>query len=720
MKRKGWMIHSRRVYFVRLLLSSLLVLAVPEALMGSIWYAMGRHAEKQSVMEIQQHHMELLSVEIGNLVSSMEREITGLEYGKVLKAYEKEPSPSAVVDVIREMSMIKSMSGSVSSIYLYDKKRDWIYTTLGQSGAMDEFYDNEWTKELQPAASIQHLAVRQSQDTPVLSIVLDGNRAVCLVVNIDITTLTGELYRKYVVDARELYLTDQTGRILSGYGKDAEKLEQGSMQGFLMPGEEARWWNRDGNLYYASFAGYENICCVEKIPYALIYQNMRRSGFLIISLILLIVAGAAVFSIFIARRLYEPIGELYQNLQKNSGSERTSGDEIAVITRTMRELNQSKELGVQEIARQREQLQAEMLRLLLNHMISREDFLKETDLDRDGEHSFRFMVCQMGSGRQTAAEEKTRKQLKEVLNTWMAAQNSGIFTEYHYGIYVALYKEESTSSQVICQVLDELMEEKIYFAVSEEFLLTESIQEVFHKTEEEAENKQFFGEKWRTREKKQIEEINIANYEACMIRNILLGKSEEIEQELLPLRRELLELGNREQVLEAALRIVITVDKECHTRRETDEVKQFSVLLPDCENLEDLMELLHQEFMQMCSNVKSNGGNENEYYTKACSYIKKNYNRNINVTDAADELGISYAYLSKIFKSQSEGGEKLLDYLNRIRIKEAKKLLSETSLSLTEIAEAVGYNNTQSLQRFFKKYEAITPGDWRKMNDRAE
>ena len=44
---------------------------------------------------------------------------------------------------------------------------------------------------------------------------------------------------------------------------------------------------------------------------------------------------------------------------------------------------------------------------------------------------------------------------------------------------------------------------------------------------------------------------------------------------------------------------------------------------------------------------------------------------------------------------------------------EAKKLLTTTGLSISAIAEKVGYHNVQSINRFFKKYEGITPGEMR-------
>ena len=114
--------------------------------------------------------------------------------------------------------------------------------------------------------------------------------------------------------------------------------------------------------------------------------------------------------------------------------------------------------------------------------------------------------------------------------------------------------------------------------------------------------------------------------------------------------------------------------------------------------------------------VEKDTGNEEAYYQKARAYIRKNYTKAMNVSDVADAIGISYAHLSRVYKNQAKEGETLLDYLNTIRVMQAKKLLAGTDLSLQEIAEKVGYNNTQSLQRFFKKYEHVTPGEYRKMS----
>jgi AraC-like DNA-binding protein len=61
----------------------------------------------------------------------------------------------------------------------------------------------------------------------------------------------------------------------------------------------------------------------------------------------------------------------------------------------------------------------------------------------------------------------------------------------------------------------------------------------------------------------------------------------------------------------------------------------------------------------------------------------------------------------KIFHDKT--GETIVTFINNFRINEAKRLLRETDLNINEIALRLGYNNNQSFNRFFKKYEGSLP-----------
>ena len=83
----------------------------------------------------------------------------------------------------------------------------------------------------------------------------------------------------------------------------------------------------------------------------------------------------------------------------------------------------------------------------------------------------------------------------------------------------------------------------------------------------------------------------------------------------------------------------------------------------------------------------------------------------LSLTSIADHFDMNAAYLSSFFKKH--GGENVSDYIARIRVAECRRLLRDTSLTLSEIAERVGYANSVGLIRIFKKLEGITPGQYR-------
>ena len=55
----------------------------------------------------------------------------------------------------------------------------------------------------------------------------------------------------------------------------------------------------------------------------------------------------------------------------------------------------------------------------------------------------------------------------------------------------------------------------------------------------------------------------------------------------------------------------------------------------------------------------------------------------------------------------------IVDYINSMRIREARELLKKRELSVKNIAVSLGYNNDQSFERYFKKIVGMTPGEFR-------
>ncbi|MBR6219390.1 MAG: helix-turn-helix transcriptional regulator [Clostridia bacterium] len=100
-------------------------------------------------------------------------------------------------------------------------------------------------------------------------------------------------------------------------------------------------------------------------------------------------------------------------------------------------------------------------------------------------------------------------------------------------------------------------------------------------------------------------------------------------------------------------------------------------------------------------------------------YISANYyDQNLSVQMLADRFGLSLPYLSREFKNSKGIG--VLNYINQYRIDKAKEiLLHDEDATLADVAQRVGYSSSQTLIRIFKRYEGVTPGQFREAGKNA-
>lgn len=99
--------------------------------------------------------------------------------------------------------------------------------------------------------------------------------------------------------------------------------------------------------------------------------------------------------------------------------------------------------------------------------------------------------------------------------------------------------------------------------------------------------------------------------------------------------------------------------------------------------------------------------------------IANNYSESaFNVEKLAREAGVSASKIPGMLKKKYSLNFK--QYLNKIRISEAKRLLIETDNQIVTLAYTVGYNNIPHFNRTFKQSENISPKEYRKNNKDLE
>ena len=103
-----------------------------------------------------------------------------------------------------------------------------------------------------------------------------------------------------------------------------------------------------------------------------------------------------------------------------------------------------------------------------------------------------------------------------------------------------------------------------------------------------------------------------------------------------------------------------------------------------------------------------------QYVQKAATYIAHNYAYPISIMDIAAYVGIDRSHLYTVFKQVLGISPK--DYLTDFRIRKACALLREPVLSVTAVANSVGFENNLYFSKVFRKRMNMTPTEYRRMS----
>jgi two-component system, response regulator YesN len=130
--------------------------------------------------------------------------------------------------------------------------------------------------------------------------------------------------------------------------------------------------------------------------------------------------------------------------------------------------------------------------------------------------------------------------------------------------------------------------------------------------------------------------------------------------------------------------------------------------------MNELNELLNYYcyIMEHTCREVSSGMDTNSVIKRVYYYMEKNYDKDLKLENIARLFHYNSAYLGKIF--HREIGETFNNSLDFIRITNAKRFLEETNMKVYQISEAVGFGNIDFFYQKFKKYESISPKEYKK------
>lgn len=146
----------------------------------------------------------------------------------------------------------------------------------------------------------------------------------------------------------------------------------------------------------------------------------------------------------------------------------------------------------------------------------------------------------------------------------------------------------------------------------------------------------------------------------------------------------------------------------CPPRLEEGKLS-FLTAIGAADSLDGLIEVVvsvYQEIGQSMEEVHETG-----LYSRITEYLYQHYSEPVTLKTLAGDFNMNYSYLSACFSSHIGSG--FNEFLNSIRVEKAKALLSSSDLSLSEIAQEIGYTDQSYFGRVFKKQTGYSPHTYR-------
>jgi len=127
--------------------------------------------------------------------------------------------------------------------------------------------------------------------------------------------------------------------------------------------------------------------------------------------------------------------------------------------------------------------------------------------------------------------------------------------------------------------------------------------------------------------------------------------------------------------------------------------------------------LMNESFLGGISGDIKSGKNKNsnkikmKLFESVKQFIRENIETELELEKVANNFGLSVYYFSRTFKEVT--GINFSEYVNKCRIDVAKELLSTGEMNVKEVCYKVGYNDPNYFSKVFKKYEGVSPANFK-------
>ena len=123
-----------------------------------------------------------------------------------------------------------------------------------------------------------------------------------------------------------------------------------------------------------------------------------------------------------------------------------------------------------------------------------------------------------------------------------------------------------------------------------------------------------------------------------------------------------------------------------------------------------LMMIAHEYLNAACAEEDSKRKKSDVAVDSLIRYLNKHYTEHMTSEKIAERFEMNFDYLNRVFSAAT--GSTIFYYINLLRIRNAKQLITTTNLTFAEVAYLVGIEDRYYFTRLFKRYVGMTPTDF--------
>lgn len=764
--------NRRRSIFITILLSYIAILLLP-VLIGTYLYHrvenimvnnanrtnLGLLEQVKQVTENRMNEVDSMTVQIA-LNPKLQWAMSNIDDDYVKSEFN-------MVDIMKDLKNVRNVNSFIGGFYVYFKNTGQILTTVGKTTASSFFKDilvynnksDDWPmkelltgyklKSYVPVNEIKEGGTTSNVITYVQSLPLGEKDNVkgYLVVLIQEQELERLITQIQKVNNGAIYIVDSNQQVMLSSVRDNKLSEDllnrlGNEDGY-------NTYDLDGNKMMISYtSGNNGWKYISIVPRQMVLEQVIAvKNWAVISMLVCLIAGI-VASYFMAYRNYSPIHDVMKTIMASSHSSRGDTDnEFDYIKRSIIHSFDEKNRLKQTLSQNAPVIQANFLSRLLKGHIEM-SALTDDSLSFMGVHFphalFNVALLEIDDCHDFIKEDTEREWalVRFVLMNvgGNLLEENGYIVELDRNRLAVLINSSGPEEQAMTQLIafveqlqdvaQQRFKLKITLAVSQFHVGIESIAKCYREAlialnyrMVQGSNTIYFMEiadlEHHAYHYPLETEVQLMNYAKS-------GDYANAERLLDSIYEANFQAGGISPDMSRFLFIDLlsTIVKALNGFHMSDK-KLFegstdpAKVLSGCATIEEMLGKTKEMYRKVCRYTREEKTEHGDrLYSTITRYIDDHYfDGSLSVSSMADHFQLSLQYLSTFFKKHS--GENITDYIAAVRIREAKRMLADRTLTMGEIAQKIGYNNTVSFFRLFKKVEGMPPGKYRELLDRT-